>query len=97
MSRSTVSSLAGGTRRGVHDSTGAGPRTTSGAMGPSAKASRAPARPPGCSDASARLSQPLSVAPGLTKPLSSTSWPSKCERSRYGVATACTIVAAPDL
>ena len=33
-----VSSLAGGSRGGVHDSTGAGPRTTSGVIGPTAKA-----------------------------------------------------------
>ena len=33
-----VSSLAGWMRCGVHDSTGAGPRTTSGVTGPTAKA-----------------------------------------------------------
>ena len=78
-----MSSLAGCSRRGVHDSTGAVPRTTSGAIGPTAKASRPPrARPVGCSEASARLSQPVSVAPGLPSPLSKTSWPSKWERSR---------------
>ena len=32
-----VSSLAGGSRGGTHDSTGAGPRTTSGVTGPTAK------------------------------------------------------------
>src|SRR5579862_8032996 len=31
----------------------------------------------------ARLSQPVSAAPGLGRPLSSTSWPSKCERSHF--------------
>ncbi|HKA79177.1 MAG TPA: hypothetical protein VKD43_04050, partial [Xanthobacteraceae bacterium] len=36
-----------------------------------------PARPAGCREASARLSQPVSAAPGLPRPLSSTSWPSK--------------------
>ena len=46
-----VSSLAGGSRGGVHDSTGAAPRTTSGVIGPTAKASRLaePARPSGAS------------------------------------------------
>jgi len=79
-----VSSFAGGSRDGVHDSTGAGPRTTSGVIGPTAKASRLaePARPPGASVVSARLSQPVSDAPGRSTPLSSTSWPSKWERSR---------------
>ena len=79
-----VSSPAGGSRRGVHDSTGAGPRTTNGAMGPTPNAPRprAPARSPGCSERSARLSQPVSAVPGLPSPLSSTSWPSKWERSR---------------
>src|SRR5216684_3976195 len=37
---------------------------------------------------SARLSQPDCTRPGPAKPLSSTSCPSKCERSRYGVDTA---------
>ena len=57
-----MSSLAGGSRRGVHDRTGAGPRTTSGAMGPTAKASRPPpARPAGCSE-SERAIEPAGVA-----------------------------------
>ena len=79
-----MSSPAGGSFGGTHDKTGAGPRTTSGVIGPTAKACRVcgPARPPGSSAASARLSQPLSAAPGLGTPLSSTSCPSKCERSR---------------
>jgi len=72
-----------GSRCGVHDRTAAGPRTTSGAIGPTAKMLRPrPARSAGCSDVSARLSQPVSVVPGLPRPLSSTSWPSKWERSR---------------
>ena len=79
-----VSSLAGRMRCGVQESTGAGPRTTSGVTGPTAKArlSRGLTRPPGSSPPSARLSQPLSARPGRGRPLSSTSWPSKCERSR---------------
>ena len=79
-----VSSLAGGSRGGVQDRTGAGPRTTSGVMGPTAKASRlaVPARPSGASVVRARLSQPVSEAPGRSTPLSRTSWPSKWERSR---------------
>ena len=94
----SVSSLAGGMRGGVHDITGAGPRTTSGVTGPAAKTLRPPsARPAGSIALSARLSQPVSVNPGLPWPLSSTSWPSKCERSRYGVAAAWMIVAWPSL
>src|SRR5262245_48802803 len=79
-----VSSLAGSRRCGAHDITGAGPRTTRGVTGPTAKAlrPRGLTRPSASSDDSARLSQPLSVLPGLASPLSSTSWPSKCERSR---------------
>ena len=78
-----VSSLAGWMRCGVHDITGVGPRTTSGVTGPTAKArpsrrTRASASSP----PSARLSQPVSARPGLGSPLSSTSCPSKCERSR---------------
>jgi hypothetical protein len=92
-----VSSLTGCRRGGVHDRTEAGPRTTSGVTGPTAKACRPRefAGPLGSSPASARLSQPVSTAPGLGSPLSSTSCPSKWERSRYGVATACTMVAWP--
>ena len=70
-----VSSLAGGKRCGTHDSTGAGPRTTSGVTGPTAKAFRlaGSTRPSGSSACSARLSQPVSAAPTLPRPLSSTS------------------------
>ncbi len=79
-----VSSLTGGSRGGTHDSTGAGPRTTSGVIGPTAKVRRprGSTRPPGSSATSARLSQPLSARPTPARPLSSTSWPSKWERSR---------------
>ena len=80
----TVSSLAGSSRCGTHDSTGADPRTTSGVTGPTAKAF-APlgsTRPPASMAPSARLSQPVSLEPGLGRPLSSMSWPSKWERSR---------------
>jgi len=35
-----------------------------------------------------RLSQPVSLGAGFGNPLSNKSWPSKCERSRYGVAQA---------
>ena len=89
--------VAGGSFGGVHARTGAGPRTTSGAIGPTANAWRpcGSAGSPGSSAANVRLSQPLSAAPGFGIPLSSTSCPSKCERSRYGVATACTTVAWP--
>ena len=59
------------------------------ATGGSAMFAMAMARlPPGLTDPfgsrarSARLSQPESTAPGRLMPLSSTSWPSKCERSR---------------
>ena len=65
-----VSSPAGGSLGGVQDSTGAGPRTTSGAIGPTAKALRdvGSARSAGASVASARLSQPVSTAPGRRQP-----------------------------
>ena len=58
-----MSSLAGSSRCGAHDITGAGPRTTSGVTGPTAKAllPRGLTRPSASSDDSARLSQPLSV------------------------------------
>ena len=46
--------------------------------------------------ASARFSQPDCEACGRAKPLSSTSCASKCERSRYGVATACTTASCFD-
>ncbi len=79
-----VSSLTGGSRGGTHASTGAGPRATSGVTGPTAKVRppRAFTRSPGSIAASARLSQPDGEWPGRASPLSSTSWPSKCERSR---------------
>ena len=80
----TVSSLAGRIRCGDHGSTGAGPRTTSGVTGPTANALLPVGltRAAGAKPASARLSQPLSLTVGFVSPLSSTSWPSKCERSR---------------
>jgi hypothetical protein len=79
-----VSSLAGSSCGGTHDMTGAVPRTTSGVTGPTAKALLpwGLTRPSASSNDSARLSQPLSVAPALVSPLSRTSWPSKWERSR---------------
>ena len=60
------------TRWGDHDSTGAGPRTTSGVTGPTANALRpfGSTRPPGARPASARLSQPLSLGAGFGRPLS---------------------------
>ena len=62
-----MSSLTGGSRGGTQERTGAGPRTTSGVIGPTAKACRpcGSTRPPGSSAASARLSQPVSAAPGF--------------------------------
>ena len=39
-------------------------------------------RSPRGNTSSARLSQPVALEPGFAMPLSSTSWPSKCERSR---------------
>ena len=55
-----MSALAGCTRCGDHDKTGAGPRTTSGVTGPTANAllPRGSTLPPGAMLASARLSQP---------------------------------------
>jgi hypothetical protein len=79
-----VSSLAGRILRGDHDSIGAGPRTTNGVTGPTAN-TLPPfglTRSPGASPTSKRLSHPVRVVPGFSTPLSSTSWPSKCERSR---------------
>jgi hypothetical protein len=87
-----VSALAGWMRCGDHDSTGAGPRTTSGVTGPTAKAFPpftfagtlpcGSTRPADARLASARLSQPESLGAGLASPLSSKSCPSNCERSR---------------
>ena len=60
-----VSSLTGGSRGGTQDSTGAGPRTTSGVIGPTAKVRRpfglVRTRSSGSSRVSARLSQPVSA------------------------------------
>ena len=71
---SALSCVAGGNFCGVHDITGAAPRTIRGVTGPTAKASFPPrACSAGAMVASARLSQPVSLAPGFTKPLSSTS------------------------
>jgi hypothetical protein len=79
-----VSPLAGSSFCGTHVMTGAEPRTTSGVTEPmpSARLPRGSTRPPDSSAASARLSHPDAVIPGFDMPLSSTSWPSKCERSR---------------
>lgn len=79
-----MSWLAGKSFCGTHVMTGAEPRTTSGVTEPmpSARLPRGSTRPPDSSATSARLSHPEAVAPGLVNPLSSTSWPSKCERSR---------------
>ena len=70
-----MSSLAGTIRCGDHDRTGAGPRTTSGVTGPTAKTLLpfGSTRPPGARPESARLSQPLSLGAGFGKPLSSRS------------------------
>ena len=59
----TVSSLAGSSRCGTHDRTGAGPRTTSGVTGPTANALRArgSTRPSG-SSARERAVEPAGVA-----------------------------------
>ncbi len=78
-----------GVASGDLDSTGAAPRRINGTFWLIATA-----RSGTCgflrdgSAASARLSQPSAVPMGCVRPFSSTFWPSKCDRSRYGEATA---------
>jgi hypothetical protein len=66
--------------------TSAGPRKASGTVGAIAIASplRRGSRP------TRRFNQPSLTSCGAAPPVSSTFWPSKCERSRYGEATAWT-------
>ena len=86
--RIIVASSSAAIRVGDHEATSAGPRMASGTFAPSATpASRVLSKG---SVASARLIQPLVEPCGRSSPLSSTFCASKCERSRYGEATACT-------
>ena len=86
--RSSVVSSASGSRDGAQLDTELLPRSTNGVFCASAIADSFPNDPPnGCR---ARLSQPSRMIPASPEPFSSTSWPSKCERERYGLATACT-------
>jgi hypothetical protein len=66
--------------------TSAGPRNAIGTVGAIAMASpwRRGSRP------TSRFSQPSLTSCGAAPPVSSTFWPSKWERSRYGEATAWT-------
>ena len=85
--RASVASSSAAIFVGDQDATSAGPRMASGTLAPSATpASRD--WPAGIA-VSARLIQPLVEPCGRMSPLSSTFCASKCERSRYGVATAC--------
>src|SRR5688572_21746309 len=90
--RTSRSSPGTGNRDGAHELTASSPRRTRGTLSASATASRA--SPAASSAASARLSQPPSAPLGATLPASSTFCASKCERSRYGVATACSTSAS---
>ena len=78
--RASVSSSSAPSFEGDQELTCAGPRMTSGTFCPRATPGTRAAGPGSC--ASARLSQPLCSACGRSEPFSSTSWPSKCERSR---------------
>ena len=80
-----VSSLAGMIRCGDHDSTGAGPRTTSGVTGPTAKDFAAfRIDPAAWRKSGERAIEPAAVARRRlwASRFPSKSWPSKCERSR---------------
>ena len=91
-SRAMVESAASGSLDGTQLVTELLPRNINGVFCAMAMAVSLPSEPP--SGAMARLSQPSLAAPVFAPPFSRTSCPSKCERSRYGLATACTTSAS---
>ena len=91
--RAIVSSSASRKPDGAQVVTEREPRRTYGVVCANAIAVSSPSVPP--SGAMARFSQPSRRAPrGRSVPFSSRSWPSKWDRSRYGLATAWTISAS---